>query len=188
MFNSTALSQVSDKFDLRGGQSTSIEVTINANEIKNDYYDVNISWKYEDSNGSHTEGPIIKRVYILPLVQLVDIRWEPTGLFGLIPKNEIKRTDETKLYFRVESKSEATVYSNLYCKANFTISEAMLNIAIEPSLINIETIGPRGKSREYNFTIKTRNTPPGTYEITVFLYSSEYVVTKQTLELKVAPD
>ncbi|MEM2099965.1 MAG: hypothetical protein QXV37_01425 [Candidatus Jordarchaeaceae archaeon] len=61
-------------------------------------------------------------------------------------------------------------------------------MTIEPALISVETIGPQGKSREYSFTIKTRNAPPGTYEIILYLYSSEYLVTKHTLELKVVPD
>lgn len=186
MLNSTAFSHASNKFNLNFGQSANIEITITARDVKNDYYDVNISWEYEDSEGSHTGGPITKRVYVLPLVQFVDIRWEPT--FWVFSKNEIKRTDETKIYFRVESKSEMVLYSNLYCKANFTISETPVNITIEPALISVETIGPRGKSREYSFTIKARNAPPGIYEIMLYLYSSEYLVTKHTLELKVVPD
>ncbi|MEM2373449.1 MAG: hypothetical protein QXI11_03310 [Thermoproteota archaeon] len=159
-----------------------------ARDIKNGYYNVNISWSYEDSNGSHIGGPITKMIYILPAVRLVDFGWEPTDFLDLFPKGEIKTTGERKFYFKIESMSSSTIYSGLYCKANFTINEPRLNMTITPISINVEPLGPQGKSKEYGFTVVARNAPPGTYGITVYLYSSEYLVTKHSLEVKVIPD
>lgn len=187
LIQSTGLaSQTSSKLTIPEGTSVNVEITVSADDVKNGLYAVVVTWRYEDSTGTHSGGSIQTTLYVLPLAQMTDFRWLDS-IFGLGGKSEIKKTqDETKLFFKVRSQSRSALYSGLTCVANFTIEAP--NLFISPASISVEPLGPQGPSVEYNFTISSLNAFSGTYPLTIYLYSGGFLVEQHTVELKVVPE
>ena len=177
-------SQRSSRVDIAGGQFLNIEIVLTADDVRNGFYDATVNWKYEDSTGAHNGGPLVKKLYVLPLVQLVEYEWERIWPYVIWGKSEMGKNDTTRFHFRIQS-GGMVYYSNMYCVVNFT--REALNMSIVPSIIEVEQLGPMGKSEDYVFTVKSANAKSGTYEVAIYLYSEGVYVRKHTAELKVVP-
>ena len=183
--NSTALaSQRSAEVSVAGGLLTSVEIVLTADDVNNGFYNATVTWEYEDSMGPHTGGPLDRRLYILPLVEFSDYGWEKIWPYIIWGKSEIGKNDTTRFYFRVQSQGRAR-YTNLSCRVSF--ADEAQNMSITPHIISIEQLGPLGRSEEYSFSIRSANAISGTYEVVIYLYSGEILVSKHTEELKVVP-
>jgi hypothetical protein len=184
--SSVALASTSSsRFDLGSGGSYDVDITVRADDVRNGWYAATLSWSYSDSKGSQRGGPIETQIYVLPLLRFTDYGWETTGLLGLLSKDTIGTSDQTTYHFRIQSRG-AAIYSGLSCQVNCTIEAPGLNIS--PTSISIERLGPQGTSEEKNFTITTTDALSGTYTITIYLYSDQFLVEKHSAQLTVKPE
>jgi len=108
---------------------------------------------------------------------------KPTSYLGTRIKPPKK--DSTSLLFRVHSKSGAVTYSGIWAKADLTMNVA--GISVIPPSIQVKPVGPNGRTGDYSFKIASDNAPPGTYNLTIYLYSKDNrLIVQQTVELIVA--
>ena len=187
--NSNAIIAYGDPVDvIKKGKSDAIQISVKAKDVQDGLYTAQIQLKYSDKFGTHTTKPKEVYFYLIPYATFTDVK---IGYYSLFPplfisKKEIGRNDNTKLYFKILSKSEKVIYRGLRVKANFSID--VPGLSISPPYLEIEDIGPNGKTKEYHFEITSNGAPPGKYTIIISLYSKDnQLIEKRTLELVVKP-
>lgn len=178
---SDAVSAVSEKKDIRKGSTVAITASISGNDIQDGPYSVKVRLRYSDQLGSHETANKETAIHLLPNAELTDVRFQPDLLhpFG---KNTIWKKDSTILLFKVHSKSNAVIYSGIMSKVTLSINVA--GLTIDPLSIQIEPIGPNGRTGDYSYKISSDNTPPGTYGLLIHLFSKDsQLMQQQTMQL-----
>lgn len=114
----------------------------------------------------------------MPSVKFIDVAWETiSGLVVEQPKNVLGKSDTTSIKFKVRSDSKHAFYYDL--KVVLKPAIGVPGLSITPASITIEALGPGGVSREYEFNITTSDTPPGAYELVIYLYSKDGRIAQQ---------
>jgi hypothetical protein len=181
VIQSDGMTGISDQHDIKSGTSLHIPIQIVAKDVPDGPYDVNVFLQYNDNQGSHRTNPQKLSVEVLPNLNFNEVKF-PFDIFQPLGKNKIGATDSTSLIFTVQSHSSSQIYRGTYVRLNMSIS--VPGLAVSPATINIDLIGPNGVSREYNFTISSNHSPPGTYTISIGLYSKDgFLVATSTVTL-----
>jgi hypothetical protein len=156
----------SDPTNVPANQSVNINLNVNINEVDNGEYGITIGYQYDGMNGMVSANS--ETFYVLPSVQIVEEHWP--GI-GILEKSHIKRNDQTTFYFKVKN----DISSN--CRdltAKLTLPSGVSGLTVAQSTCALDALGPQGKSGEYQFDFTSQNTPPGTYEFTVQIFSGQY--------------
>jgi hypothetical protein len=181
---SDAISSVSETANVKHGAQALLKVSISGKDLQDGSYGAKVYLQYSDETGSHTTASKETSIYLVPNAELADVRFQP-DLFHPLGKNTIGKKDSTTLLFKVHSKSNGVVYSATWSKAILSIS--VPGVSIDPSSLQVEPVGPNGRTGDYSFAITSDNAPPGTYNITISLYSKDsQLVMQQTVQLVVA--
>lgn len=180
---SDAISAASDDADVRRGTTTEIKVSITGKDVQDGPYAVVVFLQYSDELGVHKTDSKGASVYLLPRIELIDVRFQ-ADLFHPFGKNTIGKKDTTSLLFKISSKSTSVIYNGLSGKAAFSVN--VPGISIDPLIVSVEPVGPNGKTADYSFKITSDGAPPGTYNVTIFVYSKDnQLVAQQTVQLVV---
>jgi hypothetical protein len=147
-----------------GGSQVTDPITIQMKDLQNGFYTVSTTLSYQDANGTHDiRGGF--SFYLLPNLQVTNFAWSPQGL-AIFGKSSIGPNDNTQFSFEVQSES-TTTYIHLSATANVPLTSEGLKIT--PGSQDIQDIGPQGTSQRYYFSISSSNTPPGKYNVTIFI-------------------
>jgi hypothetical protein len=176
---SEAVSGSSSEVDVKQGSTTGVMITIAGKDVQDGTYTVTVFLQYSDFFGAHKTSSQGASIYLLPNVELSDVRFKPTILHPL-GKSGIGTQDTTSVLFKVHSKSTSVLYNGLSAKATLTIN--VPGISIDPSSVQIGTLGPNGRTTDYSVQISTNNAPPGTYSLQISLYSKDNQLVAQQTE------
>jgi len=178
---SDGISGISDQYDVKSGSSVSVPMPIVAKDVTDGKYAVGVFIQYSDNLGSHQTSSQDFTILLLPNADFSNVRFI-FDIFQPLGKSKIGKTDSTALLFKVQSHSNKVIYEGMSARINMSISPP--GFTISPQTLPIDAIGPRGVSGDYNFTIKSSNSPPGSYDISIGLYSkSGVLIAVQTVTL-----
>ena len=137
------------------------------NDVASTDYPVTITYTYDGGSTESVSNPPM--FHVVPKFELVSQHWYWPPL-ALQEKSHIGQNDNTTLYFTVKSDTSLTS-SDLSIQAS--AQSGTIGLAITPNTINIDPIGPIG-TKEYSLGFKSTNMPPGTYPITIQVFSGAY--------------
>jgi hypothetical protein len=182
--DSTVLIIASSPLDIKSGTSTNFNFSLSANDVQDGPYSANVWLTYSDSSGPQNSKPITESFYLLPKIQVEDLRFTP-DFWHPLGKGTIGETDSTSVLFKVSSGSKNVIYQGIY--ATTSLSVAAPGLTLNASIIPVSALGPQGTSNDYSITIKSNNTPPGQYVIFLSLYSKDnQFVTQASIALTVS--
>lgn len=182
--DSTVLVIASNSLDMKSGTSTNFNISLSTNDVQDGPYSANVWLTYSDSSGTNSSKPITESFYVLPKIQVEDLRFAP-DFWHLFGKETIGKTDSTNVLFKVSSGSKNVIYQGIY--ATTTLSVAAPGLTLNPSTISVSALGPQGTSNDYSITVQSSSTPPGQYVIFLSLYSKDnQLVTRASITLTVS--
>jgi hypothetical protein len=180
---SDAVSAITEQKDVGKNATVAITVSLLGKDIQDGSYSLRARLKYSDQLGSHETADKEYSIHLLPSAELTDVKFQQE-LMHPFGKDTIGKTDSTTVLFKIHSKSSTVIYSGMTAKATLSINVA--GVTIDPASILIEPIGPNGKTADYSFKISSNNTPPGTYDLSIYLFSKDnQLIQQQTLHLTV---
>jgi hypothetical protein len=178
---SDGISGISDQYEIKTGSSVTISMPIVAKDVADGKYSVSLFIQYSDNMGSHQTSSQEYTILLLPNVDFNNVRF----MFDILQpfgKSKIGKTDSTAVLFKVQSHSNKVIYEGITARVSMSIS--VPGLAISPPTLSIDAIGPTGTSGDYSFTIKSNSSPPGSYDISIGLYSkSDVLIVVQTVTL-----
>lgn len=185
--DSIVASQV-QPFNILGGDKANIKLEITGKDVQYGQKTAIIGLQYSDVDGEHETSSIQVSFYLLPAVEFFDVGWK-SEIFHPFGKSKIEKTDNTELFFKVHSKSQASriesvIYADLWVRVQS--ANKVPGLSITPNSINIESIGPDGRTGKYMVEISSNNSPTGRYmiEITLFTIDDKFI-TEQIVELEI---
>jgi hypothetical protein len=156
-----------DKIDILSGKTADVSCKIKVNDVASTDYPVTITYTYDGSSIESVSNPPM--FHVVPKLEIVNQHWVWPFL-ALQEKSHIGQNDNTTLYFTVKSDTSSTS-SGLSFQA--TAPSGTIGLAITPNAKDIDPIGPTG-TKEYSLGLKSTNMPPGTYLITLQVFSEAY--------------
>jgi hypothetical protein len=178
---SDAVTCVSESSKVNKGSQAALKISITGKDIPDGLYPVKVYLQYSDELGTHSTATKETSIRLMPNIELVDVRFQP-DLFHPFGKNTMGKKDTTNLLFKVHSRSNAVVYSGI--QSRMVLSISVTGISTSPSTVQVERIGPNGRTGDYGFTITSDDAPPGTYNLTIGLYSKDnQLIMQQSVQL-----
>lgn len=158
----------SNSIDVPANQTKNVQCNVHIKDVANNEYSVTISYQY--NGGVETPSSNTALFQVVPSIEIVGVQWPRPFGYPLVPeKSTIGRNDNTTLFFQIKSHSAVWTYTHL--SATATVQSSTVGLTITPNSINLEDIGPSGTSKQYSFGLFSSNMPPGTYAITIHIFS-----------------
>jgi hypothetical protein len=182
--DSAALVITGNPLDIKSGSSVDFGISVSAKDVQDGLYNTSLWLTYSDSSGLERSKPIEESFYVLPYLELKDLRsapdfWHPFG------KETIAKTDSTNVLFKVSSESKNVIYQCVYAAASFNVPAP--GLALNPSRVPVSALGPQGTSNDYSISVSSDNTPPGQYVILLSLYSKDnQLITQASITITVS--
>jgi len=157
-----AFSGTSNTFSMVANSNASESVTVSVGPVNSGNYMGELVVTYYDSVGQHTAALGNFSTYVALPASLTPISWQGGG-------NSIGANGTTSFTVSVTNHSPNWVNSGLKIQALVTVSNSGLTLT--PATISVANVGPRGTGQPYSIQVTGHNTPPGSYNIQVFLYA-----------------
>jgi len=180
---SDAITTSLNALDVKGGSRVTLPVSMTGKDMPDGPYAVVVYLQYSDALGTDKTASQGVSIYLLPALQLADIRYQWDILHPL-GKSTIGTADGTVLLFKVKSESVAVIYSGMSMTAK--LATTVPGLSVLNSSLQIGPIGPNGITSDYAIQIVSNHAPPGTYTIQLSLYSKDnQLIAQQTVKITI---
>jgi hypothetical protein len=172
--NSEAFGQSSSSDSVNVPANSTVYAQCNAQikDVDVQKYGVTISYNYSGAGTVNTNNN--SQFSVLPVIDIVGVRWYQVGFIFLSDKSTIGPNDNTTIFFKITSLSNSWTYTAL--SATATTLQGTQGLTMTPSSLDLGSIGPQGTSNEFAFELSTHNTPLGKYVITFHVFSGPYEI------------
>ncbi len=167
------------RLDYAAGDRQEIRPNLQIMDTTQGWHDVTFTVEFTDVNGRRSVQ-FQSRVYVIPQVE-IEFRWQTP--FRLPPVDQMGVSDEIIFFFKIESKSTETNYTRL--RAEIEVVDDPFGVVIDPSSFPLKPIGPEGVSEEQTIEVRSQDSPPGTYDIIIRVYSDQFVAAEYQDELTI---
>jgi hypothetical protein len=166
-------SVTTDSVNVPAGGTVLVQCTVNVKDVPNGEYETIISYNNQRINQND-------EFYVVPKIAIVEQHWPSPTLNDIshlwIEHSHIGTSDSSTFYFKLQNQLQS-MYTGL--TAQVTIE----SLTATPRTLQLDDLGPQGKSNEYSFQFNSQNTPPGTYNFNVHIYAGQYKALSDTFTI-----